>query len=97
MNVASLSAVVVVAAAMAACASVRCEELDVVVDARQERMRLVGNPRGVSIDEHGRVRHDQRDVLVPSYWVRSREGVWYEVSETVWRVAEPGRVLSVCR
>jgi hypothetical protein len=97
MNVASLSAAVVIAAAVAACASVRCEELDVVVDAREERMRLVGDPRGVSVDEHGRVRPDRRDVLVPSYWIRSRAGAWYEVSETVWRAAEPGRVLSVCR
>lgn len=97
MNVASLSAVVVIAGALVACASVRCEPLHVVVDAREERMRLVGDPHGVRLDEHGRVRHDRRDVLVPSYWIRSREGAWYEVSETVWRAAEPGRVLSVCR
>jgi hypothetical protein len=51
----------------------------------------------VSIDERGRVRHDRRDVLVPSYWIRSREGAWYEVSETAWRAAEPGRVVAVCR
>jgi len=97
MNVASLSAALVAVAVFAACASVRCEQLDVVVDAREERMRLAADPRGVSLDERGRVRHDRRDVLVPSYWIRSREGAWYEVSETLWRAAEPGRVLSVCR
>ena len=97
MNVASFSATLAAAAVLAASASVRCEHLDVVVDAREERMRLVGDPHGVRIDERGRVRHDRRDVLVPAYWIRSREGAWYEVSETVWRAAEPGRVLSVCR
>src|SRR5687768_3827243 len=97
MNVASVSAALVAAALLSGCASVRCEPLDVVVDAREERMRLVGDPRGVSIDERGRVRHERHDLLVPSYWIRSRDGAWYEVSETVWRAAEPGRVLSVCR
>jgi len=97
MNVASVVVALVAAAVLAACASLRCEQLDVVVDAREERMRLVEERRGVRVDEHGRVRHDRSPVLVPSYWIRSREGAWYEVSETVWRAAEPGRVLSVCR
>lgn len=43
------------------------------------------------------MRQDTREVLVPSYWIRSREGAWYEVSEAVWRVADPGRALSVYR
>jgi hypothetical protein len=97
MNLASLSASLVAAAALAACASVRCEPLDVIVDAREERTRLVSEPRGVRTDERGRVLHETRDVLRPSYWIRSREGAWYEVSEPVWRAAEPGRALPVCR
>src|SRR5688572_26205344 len=85
MNLASLSASLVVAAALAGCASVRCEPLDVIVDAREERTRLVSEPR-VRTDERGRVQQT-RDVLRPSYCIRSREGAWYEVSETVWRAA----------
>lgn len=96
-NVASLSVSLVVSAALAGCASVRCEALDIVVDAREERMRLLNEPRGVRTDEFGRVRRDPPVVLVPSYWIRSRAGAWYEVSESVWRAAEPGRTLAVCR
>jgi hypothetical protein len=97
MNVASLSALLVAGAALAACASARCERFEVVVDAREERTRLVNEPRGIRIDERGRLRNDPPIVLVPSYWIRSREGAWYEVSESVWRAAEPGRALSGCR
>src|SRR5688500_1478960 len=70
MNLASLSASLVVAAALAGCASVRCEPLDVIVDAREERTRRVSEPRGVRTDERGRVRQQTRDVLRPSYWIR---------------------------
>ena len=97
MNVASVPASFVLAVALAGCASVRCEPLDVVVDAREERTRLVNEPRGVRTDEFGRVRQDTRETLVPSYWIRSLDGHWYEVSESVWRSADPGRTLSVCR
>jgi hypothetical protein len=97
MNLASVCAALVAVAALAGCASVRCEPLEVVVDAREERTRLVSEPRGVRTDEFGRVRQNIPTVLVPSYWIRSREGHWYEVSESVWRNAEPGRPLSVCR
>jgi hypothetical protein len=97
MNVASARALLIAAAALAACASVRCEPFEIVVDAREERTRLVTEPRGIRTDERGRIRSDPPIVLVPSYWIRSAAGVWYEVSESVWRAAEPGRPLSVCR
>lgn len=97
MNVASVSASLVLAAALAGCASVRCEPIAVVVDAREERMRVVSEARGVRTDELGRVRQSTPVVLAPSYWIRTREGAWHEVSETVWRAAVPGRTLSVCR
>jgi hypothetical protein len=97
MNVASSVVLFVAVTALAACATVRCEPLDIVVDAREERMRVLSEPRGVRTDEFGRVRRDPPVVLVPSYWIRTREGAWHEVSESTWRAAEPGRTLSVCR
>ena len=66
MNLASVSASFVVAAALARCAGVECEALDVIVDAREERARLISEPRGVRTDEHGRVRHETRCVRCPA-------------------------------
>ncbi len=97
MNVKSLCALVVAAAAVGACASVRCEPREIVVDAREQRTRLVNEPRGIRTDEFGRVRRDPPIVLTPSYWIRTRDGAWHQVSESVWRAAEPGTTLSVCR
>ncbi len=97
MNVASSSALLIAAAALTACATVRCEHFDIVVDAREERTQLITEPRGIRTDELGRVHRRTRETLVPSYWIRSQDGHWHEVSEHVYRSAEPGRTLAVCR
>jgi len=40
---------------------------------------------------------DRRDVLVPEYWVLGTDGRWYQLDQSEWQAAEPGRTVSVCR
>lgn len=88
---------VTLAAALAACASLACAPVTVVVAAKDERPRLQSEPRGLRTDELGRLKEQRREVIVPEYWVRDREGRWYRVGEAEWRAAEPGQPLALCR
>jgi hypothetical protein len=81
----------------AGCAGVACVPVTVVVEAKEERPRLRTETRGVRTDATGHVVEERRDVVVPEYWVRGRDGRWYDVSEAEWQAAEPGRALSRCR
>lgn len=62
MNLASVSVPVVVAAALAGCASVDGEASTSSWTTREARMRLVSERRGARTDEHGRVRNETRSV-----------------------------------
>jgi hypothetical protein len=88
---------VALAAALHGCASVACTPVTIVVADKDERPRLSSEPRGLRTDELGRVKEQRREVIVPEYWVRDREGHWYRVGEAEWRTAEPGRPLALCR
>jgi hypothetical protein len=96
MNLASFAAGLVISAALTGCASMGCEPREIVVDAREQRTRLDSEFRGLRTTEIGRVKEERRDVLVPEWWVRARNGKWYQVPEAVWRTAEPGRTVAVC-
>lgn len=88
---------VALAAALAGCASLACAPVTVVVAAKDERLRLQSEPRGLRTDELGRVKEQRREVIVPEYWVRDRQGSWYRVGEAEWRAAEPGQPMTLCR
>jgi len=88
---------VALAAALAGCASLACAPVTVVVAAKDERLRLSSEPRGLRTDELGRLKEQRREVIVPEYWVRDREGRWYRVGEADWRTAEPGHPMTLCR
>ena len=79
------------------CASTACTPVSVVVERKEERPRLRTESRGVRTSGTGAVVEDRRDVVVPEDWVLGQDGRWYLVSEADWRVAEPGRPLSLCR
>ena len=78
------------------CAGVACTPATIVVAEKDQRPRLQSEPRGLRTDDLGRVKEQRREVIVPEYWVRDREGRWYRVGEAEWRVAEPGQPLQVC-
>jgi hypothetical protein len=88
---------VALAAALGGCASLTCAPVTIVVAARDERPRLLSEPRGLRTDELGRLKEQRREVIVPEYWVQDREGRWYRVGEAEWRAAEPGQPMALCR
>jgi hypothetical protein len=92
-----ITGLVAVATALGGCAGLACSPVTIVVTDKDERPRLRSEPRGLRTDELGRVKEERRDVIVPEYWVRDREGRWSRVDEAVWRSAEPGQPLTVCR
>jgi hypothetical protein len=81
---------VALAAAVGGCASLACAPVTIVVAAKDERPRLLSEPRGPRTDERGRLKEQRREVIVPEYWVQDREGRWYRVGEAEWRAAERG-------
>jgi hypothetical protein len=90
------AAVVALLATLDGCAGL-CTPATVVVADKDERPRLLSEPRGLRTDELGRVKEQRREVIASEYWVRDREGHWYRVGEAEWRAVEPGQPLSVCR
>jgi len=88
---------VALAAALGGCASLACAPVTIVVADKDERPRLQSEPRGLRTDELGRLKEQRREVIVPEYWVRDREGRWYRVGEAEWRAAEPGHPMTLCR
>ena len=89
--------IVAVIATLDGCAGVACTPTAIVVVTKDERPRLRSEPRGLRTDEFGRVKEQRREVIVPEYWVRDREGRWYRVTESEWRGVEPGQPMQVCR
>ena len=93
----ALTVLAVWMAALGGCAGLACSSVTIVVTEKDERPRLRSESRGLRTDELGRVKEERRDVIVPEYWVRDREGRWSRVDEAAWRSAEPGQPLTVCR
>jgi hypothetical protein len=92
-----LTGLVALAAVLGGCAGLACSPATIVVTEKDERPRLRSESRGLRTDELGRVKEERRDVIVPEYWVRDREGHWFRVGEAAWRSAAPGQPLTVCR
>ena len=79
------------------CASLACRPQTVLVERKEERVRLESEFRGLRQEGPGRPSEIRRDKIVSEYWIRDRDGAWYEVSEATWRDAAPGTSLELCR
>jgi hypothetical protein len=79
------------------CAGLACTPTTVIVARKDQRSRLLSEPRGMRTDEQGRVEEVRREVIVTEYWVQDREGRWHRVAESAWRAVEPGQSIQVCR
>lgn len=79
------------------CASLACRPHTVVVERKEERVRLESEFRGLRQEGPGRPTEILRDKIVSEYWVRDRDGAWERVPEAAWRAAEPGTSLEICR
>jgi len=84
-------------ALLAGCASAACVPATVVVERKEERRGLRSEFRGMRTSPTGAVVQEQREVVVPEYWVLGRDGRWYQLGQSEWQAAEPGRAISLCR
>jgi hypothetical protein len=83
---------------LGACATgAPCTPVSVVVTAKEERTRIRMEPGGLQTTATGQLREVSREVLVREYWLKDAQGHWAPVSEAVWRAAEVGRPVEVCR
>ena len=92
------SLTVVAAGVLAAgCASAACAPASVVVERKEERRELQSEFRGTRTSPTGAVVPERRQVIASEYWVLGTDAQWYQVTESEWQAAEPGRALSLCR
>jgi hypothetical protein len=92
-----LAAALVAGALAGGCASAACVPSSVVVDRKEERKEMRSEFRGMRTGPTGTVTDDRREVIVTEYWVRGRDGRWYEVNAGQFAAVEPGQTLSLCR
>ena len=88
---------IVAGALTSACAAVTCAPATVVVERKEERRGLRSEFRGMRTSPTGAVVQEQREVVVPEYWVLGTDGRWYQLGQSEWQAAEPGSTVSVCR
>jgi hypothetical protein len=81
----------------AACATLTCRPLSVMVAEKEERARLDMVSRGVQTTETGHLEVLRAPEIVRDYWVRAEDGTWYRVSLDKFRAAEINRPLELCR
>lgn len=90
-------AILLLSIALAACATLDCRPLTIIVAKKEERTRIDDSVRGVRTDSLGRLEEVRRFAVVPDYWIVAEDGSSSRVSPERFQAAEVGKPLEVCR
>jgi hypothetical protein len=82
---------------LAGCTSWTCRPSTIEVAKKDERAMLETKSGVLRTTESGRVEEVIKPRVVREYWVQATDDQWHRVTEAMYRDAQIGRTLEVCR
>jgi len=83
---------------LSGCASLGCKPTAVVVEKKEERARVENRSQGMyQTSGTGRLEPVVNPGIVREYWVRSKDGQWYQVTAAQYGAAEVDQTIEICR